>query len=86
MEKLNFIETVNYDGYQEHEAGDYKIVHYNYLSEHGEPARLKSNWRAYKRIDGLKGRPFGNNVDRDCPWYSTRREAERACNKAVKIS
>lgn len=79
--KLHFELTTSYDGYQEYVAGDYKVVHYKWRTEGGTTYR-EENWRAYKRIDGLKGRPFGDHVDSTTkdPYYKTRKQAEKVCN------
>lgn len=82
MVKLNFELIEDYDSYQEYIDGDYKIVRYMWRTK-GSTTYKEKNWRAYKRIDGLKGRPFGNNVDSTTsdPYYNTRKQAERVCQK-----
>jgi len=59
-------------------ADNYKIVHYDYLSQ-GSYTEKKQNWRAY--IRDKKSGLFGWHVNPEKPFYRTRKEAENACNK-----
>ncbi len=61
-------------------AGDYKVTHFLW-SLNGSILTKESHWRAYKRIDCLEGRPFGDYVDPEHTSYKTRRQAEKACQK-----
>lgn len=61
-----------------YETKEYRVVHYD-VTLRGSTYHTTPHWAAYKRIDGLKGRPFGNHVDPNQKEYKTRKQAEAVC-------
>ncbi len=79
MTKLDFKESTApcYPRGIAYETDNYRVVFYE-VSTSGGMMRECKHWRAYARINGLRGKPFGDYVDGD-KIYNTRKQAEKAC-------